>query len=119
MKTTTQDLLSALAQERADFAAGLAHIDAHYDFTPTAFDNGQAPHAAHNAAGQNSGACKVLSFAQAEGLSQAQTLLLFAEHYHAVLAAPDAQDHTNIRNFMQQGWAGLRFAAAALVAKAA
>ena len=119
MKKEMAELLAALAEGAADFAAVLAHIDARYAFTPTAFDNGQAPHAAHNAAGQNSGACKVLSFAQAEGLSQAQTLLLFAEHYHVVLAAPDAQDHTNIRNFMQQGWAGLRFAAAALVAKAA
>ena len=115
MKKELTELLAALAEGAADFAAVLAHIDARYAFTPTAFDNG----AAHNVAGQNSGACKVLSFAQAEGLSQAQTLLLFAEHYHAVLAAPDAQDHTNIRNFMQQGWAGLRFAAAALVAKAA
>ncbi|MFI0546773.1 MAG: HopJ type III effector protein [Brachymonas sp.] len=119
MKTTTQDLLSALAQERADFAAVLAHIDAHYDFTPTAFDNGQAPHAAHNAAGQNSGSCKVFSFAQVEGLDATQTLALFAEHYRAVLATPQAQDHANIRNFMQHGFAGLRFAGVALVAKTA
>jgi hypothetical protein len=46
-------------------------------------------------------------------------LQLFAEHYQAVLASPEAQDHANIRNFMQHGWAGVRFASAALVAKAA
>ena len=115
MKNDTQALLAALGTGGADFAAVLAHIDAAYDFTPTAFDNG----AAHNAAGQNSGSRKVLSFAQIEGLSAAQTLQLFAEHYQAVLASPEAQDHANIRNFMQHGWAGVRFASAALVAKAA
>ncbi len=115
MKNDTQALLATLGTGGADFAAVLAHIDAAYDFTPTAFDNG----AAHNAAGQNSGSCKVLRFAQIEGLSAAQTLQLFAEHYQAVLASPEAQDHANIRNFMQHGWAGVRFASAALVAKAA
>ena len=115
MKNDTQALLATLGTGGADFAAVLAHIDAAYDFTPTAFDNG----AAHNAAGQNSGSCKVLRFAQIEGLSAAQTLQLFAEHYQAVLASPAAQDHANIRNFMQHGWAGVRVASAALVAKAA
>ena len=76
-------------------------------------EHGQAPHAAHNAAGQNSGSCKVFSFAQVEGLDATQTLALFAEHYRAVLATPQAQDHANIRNFMQHGFAGLRFAGVA------
>jgi hypothetical protein len=115
MKTDTQDLLADLAQGHADFAAVLAHIDARYAFTPTAFDNGQT----HNVAGQNNGSCKVFSFAQMEGLDAAQTLSLFAEHYRAVLATPQAQDHANIRNFMQHGFAGLRFASVALQAKAA
>lgn len=113
MNTSTLTLLADVAAGRADFAAVLAHIDAHYDFTPTAFDNGDA----HNAAGQNNGSCKVFSFAQIEGLDAAQTLSLFAEHYHAVLAAPQAQDHANIRNLMQHGLAGLHFAGVALVAK--
>ena len=115
MKKDTQTLLDAVAQGRADFVAVLAHIDAHYAFTPTAFDNGSA----HNAAGQNSGSCKVFSFAQMEGLDAAQTLSLFAEHYRAVLATPEQEDHANIRNFMQHGFAGLRFAGVALVAKTA
>ena len=75
MKNDSQALLAALGTGGADFAAVLAHIDAAYDFTPTAFDNG----AAHNAAGQNSGSCKVLSFAQIEGLSAAQTLFEIVE----------------------------------------
>ena len=115
MKTTTLALLADVAAGSADFAAVLAHIDAHYDFTPTAFDNGSA----HNAAGQNSGSCKVLSFAQIEGLDAAQTLSLFAEHYRAVLATPQAQDHANIRNLMQHGLAGVRLAGVALQAKTA
>ena len=115
MKKEMAELLAALAEGAADFAAVLAHIDARYAFTPTAFDNG----AAHNAAGQNSGSCKVFSFAQVEGLDATQTLALFAEHYRAVLATPQAQDHANIRNFMQHGFAGLRFAGVALVAKTA
>jgi hypothetical protein len=106
MKNTTLALLKDMAQGHANFAAVLAHIDAHYHFTPTAFDNGSV----HNPAGQNNGSCKVLAFAQAEGLDAAQTLGLFAEHYAAVLAAPQAQDHANIRSFMQHGFAGLRFA---------
>ena len=40
-------------------------IDALYDFTPSAFDNGEV----HNAAGQNNGSCRILAFAQAQGLS--------------------------------------------------
>lgn len=115
MKKDTQTLLAALEQGQADFAAVQAHIDARYAYTPTAFDNGSA----HNAAGQNSASCKLFSFAQMEGLDAMQTLSLFAEHYLAVQAAPAAQDHANIRNFMQQGWAGVRFAGVALVAKSA
>ncbi len=114
MKIATENLLAALSLGQANFAVVLAHIDAAYDFTPTAFDNG----AAHNDAGQNSGSCKVFSFAQMEGLSAEQTLPLFAEHYQAVLATPEAQDHANIRNFMQHGWAGIRMAGVALQAKA-
>lgn len=113
MKKDTQELLQALATGQANFAAVLAHIDARYDFSPTAFDNGQT----HNPAGQNSGSCKVFSFALDQGLNPEQTLSLFAEHYQAVLATPQAQDHANIRNFMQHGFAGLRFAGQALVAK--
>ena len=52
---------------------------------------------------------KYFLFAQLNGLDQAQTLSLFAEHYAAVLATPDATDHQNIRQFMQNGWDGIQF----------
>ncbi|MEK7739229.1 MAG: HopJ type III effector protein, partial [Pseudomonadota bacterium] len=57
------------------------------------------------------------SFAQLNDLDQQQTLNLFAEHYAAVLATPDATDHQNIRQFMQNGWNGIKFEGNALTAK--
>ena len=103
---TTQNLLIEVAQGQADFAAVLAHIDAHYAFSPTAFDNGSA----RNAAGENSGSCKLFSFAQLEGLDATQTLSLFAEHYRAVLANPSGNDHANIRALQDTGLGGVQFA---------
>ncbi len=108
-----QDLLIQLAAGQAKFADVIAYIDAHYQHTPTAFKNGQQA----NAATENQGSAKVFSFAQLNGLDQAQTLSLFAEHYAAVLATPAGTDHQNIRQFMQHGWDGIQFAGAALTAK--
>lgn len=106
-------LLTRLNNGQAKFSNVIEFIETHYNFTPTAFDNG----AQHNAAEQNQGSCKVFSFAKLNGLDAAQTLSLFAEHYAAVLATPEATDHQNIRQFMQHGWAGIRFDAPALQAK--
>lgn len=108
-----QDLLAQLHAGKANFADVIAYIDARYIHTPTAFSNGQQ----HNAATENQGSAKVLSFAKLNGLDHAQTLSLFAEHYAAVLATPEATDHQNIRQFMQQGWAGVQFEGEALTAK--
>ncbi len=79
-------------------------IEEHYHFTPTAFQNGKQ----YNAAGENNGSCKVFAFASLHQLSKEKTLLLFAEHYQSVLQTPEAQDHSNIRNFMQFGWESLQ-----------
>lgn len=108
-----QDLLAQLHAGKANFADVIAYIDARYTHTPTAFSNGQQ----HNAATENQGSAKVLSFAKLNGLDHAQTLSLFAEHYAAVLSTPEATDHQNIRQFMQQGWAGVQFAGEVLTAK--
>lgn len=109
-----QDLLQQLQSGNAKFADVIGYIDARYAHTPTAFQNG----AQHNAADQNQGSAKVFSFAQLNGLDQAQTLNLFAEHYQSVLATPEGTDHQNIRQFMQQGWDGIKFDGEALSAKA-
>ena len=108
-----QELLDQLAAGKAQFADVLAFIEARYTHTATAFSNG----AQHNAANQNQGSAKVFSFAQLNGLNQAQTLSLFAEHYAAVVATPEGSDHQNIRQFMLHGWDGIRFEGQALQAK--
>ena len=108
-----QDLLAQLVAGEAKFADVIAYIDSRYMHTPTAFKNGQQT----NAATENQGSAKVFSFAQLNGLDQAQTLSLFAEHYAAVLATPESTDHQNIRQFMLNGWDGIAFEGQALIAK--
>lgn len=96
------------------FSEVIAHIDAHYDFTPTRFTNGTAV----NEAGQNNGSCKIFSFAKLYGLTQDQTLALFGDYYRVdVLGNPEGTDHQNIRNFIQSGWEGIQFEGEALRAK--
>lgn len=105
---TPNDLLHRLAHapERVEFADTIAVIDAIYEFTPMAFRNGTIM----NAAGQNSGSCKIFSFAQLQGLSPQQTLACFGRYYREdVLQHPDGTDHQNIRNFITHGWAGIHF----------
>ena len=108
-----QELLKQLQAGNAKFADVISYIEARYTHTPTAFQNGQQ----YNAATENQGSAKVFSFAQLNDLDQQQTLNLFAEHYAAVLATPDATDHQNIRQFMQNGWNGIKFEGDALTAK--
>jgi hypothetical protein len=96
------------------FTDTMAVIEAHYDFTPTAFQNGNI----RNEAGQNSGSCKLFSFAKLHGLTEQQTLACFGDYYRVdVLQHPQAQDHQNIRNFIQSGWNGMQFDQPALNAK--
>lgn len=109
----TQQLLAQLQAGEVKFSDVLAFIEARYNHTPTAFQNGQQ----HNAATENQGSAKVLSFAQLNNLNQVQTLSLFAEHYASVLATPEASDHQNIRQFMVNGWNGVKFEGTTLVAK--
>lgn len=108
-----QDLLKQLQAGEAKFADVISYIEAHYTHSPTAFQNGQQ----YNAATENQGSAKVFCFAQLNQLDQAQTLSLFAEHYASVLATPDASDHQNIRQFMQNGWDGIQFDGVALTEK--
>lgn len=92
----------------------IAYIDAHYDFTPTKFANGDTV----NEANQNNGSCKVFSFAKLQGLEKEEVLALFGAFYREdVLQNPIGTDHQNIRNFIQHGWAGITFEGEALKAK--
>ena len=100
--------------EAITFAETIAVIEANYDFTPTAFENGLQ----HNAAGENSGSCKLFSFAEIQNLSEAATLSCFgAYYYEEVLGDPEGTNHQNIRNFIKTGWDGIAFYGSALVLK--
>ncbi len=93
------------------FIDTIAVVDANYTFTATAFRNGEL----HNEAGQNSGSCKLLFFAQLHGLTKEQTLQCFGDYYRIdVKQNPNANNHQNIRNFMQFGWEGIEFSGQAL-----
>lgn len=96
------------------FADTLAFIDTRYVYTATAFSNGPV----HNAAGQNEGSCKTLAMARLEGLSDEEALLAFGEHYRAVKATPEGNDHGNIRALMANGLAGVSFEEQALARRA-
>ncbi len=104
------------APESIAFNDTIAVIESLYDFTPTSFRNGDLL----NEAGKNSGSCKIFSFAQMHQLTPQQTLHCFGDYYRKdVLGNPSGTDHQNIRNFMQTGWAGIRFDGRALTPKRA
>ena len=97
--------------ETIDFKEVISFIDAHYDFKPTKFTNGNTV----NEANENNGSCKVFSFAKLNDLSKEETLALFGDFYRTdVLKNPEGTDHQNIRNFMEFGWEGISFEGEAL-----
>jgi hypothetical protein len=99
------------APNKVEFTDTTAVIDSLYDFTPTAFKNGEL----QNAAGQNNGSCKLFAFAKLQGLNKEQTLACFGAFYRKdVLEHPSGTDHGNIRNFMKYGWDGIVYAGAPL-----
>jgi hypothetical protein len=104
----TLDHLFALLKnqpEKIDFNDVMHLIESLYDITPTAFHNGEL----YNTAEENQGSCKLFAFAQVHKLTARQTLDCFGQHYQTVLKNPDGSDHQNIRQFMANGWEGIRF----------
>jgi len=100
--------------ETITFPETIAVIEENYDFTPTAFQNGNT----HNAAGTNSGSCKLFAFAKLQNLSQDETLACFGAFYRdEVLGDPEGTNHQNIRNFITHGWNGIQFEGEALELK--
>jgi len=63
--------------QEVEFAETIAVIEAHYNFTPTSFVNGDLT----NESGQNSGSCKVFAFAKVQSLSKEETLACFGAFY--------------------------------------
>lgn len=95
------------------FQEVITFIDENYHFTPALFKNGNQI----NNAGENNGSCKIFAFAKLQNLSKEETLSLFGDYYKDVLNTPEANDHQNIRNFMQFGWDGIAFEGEALTEK--
>jgi hypothetical protein len=96
------------------FADTMAVIEANYDFTPTAFTNGDTV----NAADTNNGSCKIFAFGLLHDMSEAHTLACFGDYYRKdVLLNSKGTDHQNIRNFMKTGWDGIEFSGEALKEK--
>ena len=99
------------AENTIEFTDTMAVIDENYEFTAQEFKNGDLV----NQAGDNSGSCKIFSFAKLNQLTQEQTLACFGKYYRDdVLQNPSNTDHQNIRNFMKTGWQGIEFKALAL-----
>lgn len=87
-------------------------INEYYIYTPVTFTNGDLV----NQAGTNEGSCKIFAFAQLNNLSAEQTLACFGKFYREdVLLNPNADDHGNIRTFIELGWQGITYSNAALV----
>lgn len=99
------------------FADTLALIDELYDYTPVAFSNGREDDRLDSPAGTNEGSCKVFAFGRLNGLSEAETLGCFGEHYQAVQNDPAGIGHPNIRLFIRHGWDGIRLESMPLVEK--
>ncbi|TDS18492.1 HopJ type III effector protein [Maribacter caenipelagi] len=94
-----------------NFSDTMVAIDSKYSFTPTAYTNG----AIRNEVGQNSGSCKLFSFAIKEGFSKEETLACFGQYYFdEVLLDLKGSSHQNIRNFIETGFEGLSFDGEAL-----
>lgn len=95
-------LLNGLNKKAIGFNDVINFIDDFYRYTPVRFVNGLL----HNEPGENEGSAKVFGFAKHHSLNQLDTLRLFGEHYHQVVATPNGTDHPNIRNFLHWGWQG-------------
>lgn len=102
------------ASSGVSFEETMAVIDAYYEFTPSAFKNGEA----YSDAGENNGSCKIFAFGLLHQLTEQQTLVCFGDYYSKdVLLNPDNNDHKNIRSFMVSGWQGIAFEGQALTRK--
>ena len=100
--------------QEIEFSETMSVIEAHYNFAPTAFTNGILK----NAAGENSGSCKLFAFAKKQNFTKEETLACFGAYYfEEVLKNPEGSNHQNIRNFMKTGFSGLQFDGDALIEK--
>lgn len=101
--------------ELVEFTDTISAIETTYDYTASTFTNGNVT----NEAGQNEGSCKIMAFALLNKLSEEQTLHCFGKYYREeVLNDADGDSHQNIRQFIKNGFNGLKFENEALSSKA-
>lgn len=115
MSQTIQALIEQVntAGDTVSFQDVMDVISRCYSYQQTTFSNGDVV----NQAGTNEGSCKIFAFAQLNNLSEQATLNCFGQYYRDdVLKNPTGDDHGNIRNFMEHGWAGIKFEQKALTA---
>lgn len=110
---TINKLPELIKTKQFQFQDVLKFINDTYSYTASNFSNGTL----NNAASENQGSARVLYAAYLAELSKEDTLILFAEHYEAVLENPYGTDHQNIRQFMIHGWDGVVFSQPVLVPK--
>ena len=101
------------APDQVAFQDTMDVIDQNFEYTPTAFQNGNV----YSKAGDNEGSCKLFAFAKFFNLNQKETLHCFGNFYREVLENPNGENHQNIRNFMKTGWAEVEFEGEPLVLK--
>lgn len=119
---TPEALLECLREKPSSvqFEQVIDTINEYYQYTPSAFNNGEGAEQVKNAAGENEGSCKILFFAMMHELGEAHTLALFGKFYREeVLLNPKGTGHANIRAFLKSGWAHVEFEHEVLVPKAA
>jgi hypothetical protein len=113
---TLDELLVIIDKQpgKLEFSEVTEIINSYYDFTAVSFRNGDLV----NQAGENTGSCKLLAFAQLHELSPSQTLQCFGAFYRVdVLKHPGLDNHPNIRQFIKTGWAGIHFDGSPLMRK--
>ncbi len=99
-----------IAPEKIEFEDIMQIINDNYNYTPCRFTNGEGSNQIMNEASSNEGSCKIFSFTQLNHLDEKQTLACFGKYYrNDVLAHPENNIHTNIRNFIKYGWNGIQF----------
>ena len=103
--TAKDTLLASIESQEHLFATTLAFIKTWYDFTPTAFRNGDIM----NSAQQNQGSAQVFALSQLLNLSRDQTLACFGEHYREALETPEVDNHRNLRRVLREGNVDITF----------
>lgn len=111
---TQERFIQGLNDQTNTFQETMDFIEANFTFNAVSFKVGNQV----NETGTNQGSCKIFCLGKALSLTEEQTLQCFGDFYRKdVLEHPEADDHQNIRNFIEFGWSGVEIDASALIQK--